>query len=210
MKRQSIRPMDIRHALRSLKYSLLFGTWPYLPAYYYYYKKLDTAVREEEHFKSSKYHRKFQEADQLIRYGQKLSLPQLQIVEALRKTSSEKVSIEALITGRFWRYQDGSLNFKPKTELLLTTLYLLVLTLCAIFFVGLTVDLISLAVPLWLKACVIFFNAAALTMMLFVLGFYSVVPLFYFSRIKDKIYQIEETRKLQAEEPSIRAKIVNL
>lgn len=194
--------MKIRADLHRLKYCLLFGTWPYLPAHSYYYKKLDACLIEEDHFRVSAYHKKFREADQLIRYGQKLSLPQLEIVEILENNSSPKASIEALITGRFWRYQDGSLNFRPKTELLLATLYIFLLTLSAIFFVGSTVDLISLNAPLWLKVCVIFFNAAAITMILFLLGFYSVVPLFHFLRNKEKIYQIEEARKFKSEEHS--------
>lgn len=203
--------MKIRAGLHRLKYCLLFGTWPYLPAHFYYFKKLKISLIEENHFEASSYHRKFREADQLIRYGQKLSLPQLEIVKALEKTNSPKVSIEALITGRFWRYQDGSLNFKPKIELLLTALYILLFILSTIFFVGSTFDLISLEAPLWFKALLILSNAASISTILFLLGFYSVLPLFHFMRNKDKIEQIEEARKIEADEHSSKkAKISHL
>lgn len=210
MKRQNRKSLEDSHGLRRLKYCLLFGTWPYLPAHFYYYKKLNACLIEEDHFQANAYHKKFREADQLMRYGQKLSISQVDIIQKLEKTCSKKVSIEALVTGRFWRYLDGSLNFKPRQEFLIASLYTLLFTLSSLFFVGLTSDLISLDVPLWLKACVIIFSAATIGMPLTLLAFFSVVPTYHFLRIKDKIQKIEAARKLEVKEHSKRAKITHL
>ena len=185
------RQPEEKSPLRQAGFSVLFGTWPYYPVRVYYSRKLDRTLQSNQPFLASQVHTRFRHYDQLLRYGQTLSLSQRDVIERLEDNPSLRNVIPCLMLGKYWPYANGAVRFNACKECSFALLYLGLVCLCAVFLLGISLDLVITPGPLMVKIATLLAVGTCLVIPTWLLAFYCLLPQIHFLKHRNIILQID-------------------